>query len=153
MALDLPLSSAKSYISLHPDPRFKDPQTWGLETRLCWWRSQRSSSGCGGTRASPLRNTSVCLRHSAKRLSTSCEWLLTWGGEGTETHFWCCTGPLYAPSWTMVALCMAQHRTLIYGNWTASTTLDKDWHWERSAPAQSPACTQRPTKLLWRNAV
>ena len=30
-------------------------------------------------------------------------------------------------------------------------TLDWDWHWELSAPAQCPACTQRPTKLLWRN--
>ena len=30
-------------------------------------------------------------------------------------------------------------------------TLDWDWHWEHSAPAQCPACTQRPTKLLWRN--
>ena len=48
-------------------------------------------------------------------------------------------------------LCMAQHQTPIYDNWTASITLDWDWHWERSAPAQCPACTQRPMKLLWRN--
>ena len=31
------------------------------------------------------------------------------------------------------------------------STLDWDWHWEHSVPAQSPACTQRPMKLLWRN--
>ena len=55
MALDLPPTSAKSYISLHPDPRFKDDQTWGLETHLCQWRSQRSSSGCGGTHISVLK--------------------------------------------------------------------------------------------------
>ena len=34
---------------------------------------------------------------------------------------------------------------------TAFITLDWDWHWEHSAPAQCPACTQRPTELLWRN--
>ena len=33
-----------------------------------------------------------------------------------QTHFLCCTGPLFAPSWTMVALCKAQRRTSIYDN-------------------------------------
>ena len=28
-----------------------------------------------------------------------------------------------------------------------------DWHWECSVPARFPACTPRPMKLLWRNAV
>ena len=74
--------------------------------------------------------------------------VLTWNGEGTETHSWCCTVPLFVPSLTMVALCMAQHQTPTYDNWTAFITLDWDWHWEHSAPAQCPACTQRPTKLL-----
>ena len=46
---------------------------------------------------------------------------------------------------------MAQHRIPIYDNWTAFTTLDWDWHWEHSVRAQSPACTQRPMKPLWRN--
>ena len=107
--------------------------------------------GLWGTRASHLRSTSVCWRHSARRLSTSSEWSLTWNGEGTETHSWCCTVPWFVPSLTMVALCMAQHQTPTYDNWTAFITLDWDWHWEHSAPAQCPACTQRPTKLLWRN--
>ena len=79
------------------------------------------------------------------------EWSLTWNGEGTETHSWCCTVPLFAPSLTMVALCMAWHQTPTYDNWTAFITLDWDWHWEHSAPAQCPACKQRPTKLHWRN--
>ena len=35
----------------------------------------------------------------------------------SNAHFRCCTGPLYAPSWTTVALCMAQHRMPIYDNW------------------------------------
>ena len=51
----------------------------------------------------------------------------------------------------MVALCMAQHQTPNYDNWTAIITLDWDWHWEHSAPAQCAAYTRRPTKLLWRN--
>ena len=38
------------------------------------------------------------LRHSVRRLSTSSEWLLTWSGEGIETHFWCCTRLLFVPS-------------------------------------------------------
>ena len=126
-------------------------QLWGLETHFCRWRSPRSSLGCGGTRTSHLRSTSVCSRHSARRLSTSSEWSLTWNGERTETHFWCCTVPLFVQSLTMVALCMAQHQTPTYDNWTAFITLDWDWHWELSAPAQCPAYTQRPTKLLWRN--
>ena len=104
-----------------------------------------------GLRISHLRSTSVCWRHSVRRLSTSSEWSLTWNGEGTETHSWCCTVPLFYPSLTMVALCMARHQTPTYDNWTAFITLDWDWHWELSAPAQCPACTQRPTKLLWRN--
>ena len=87
----------------------------------------------------------------ARRLSTSYEWSLTWNGEGTETHSWCCTVPLFVPSLTMVALCMAQQQTPTYDNWTAFITLDGDWHLEHSAPAQCPVCTQRPTKLLWRN--
>ena len=41
---------------------------------------------------------SVCWRHSARRLSTASEWSLTWNGEGTETHSWCCTVPLFVPS-------------------------------------------------------
>ena len=95
--------------------------------------------------------TPVCWRHSARRLSTSSQWSLTWNGDGTETHSWCCTVPLFVPSLTMVALCMAQHQTPTCNNWTAFITLDWDWHWEHSAPAQCPACTQKPTKLLWRN--
>ena len=70
---------------------------------------------------------------------------LKWGG---DRHSWCCTVPLFVPSLTMVALCMAQHQTPTYDNWTAFITLDWDWHWEHSAPAQCPACTQRPTKLF-----
>ena len=123
----------------------------GLETHFCQWRSPRSSLGFGGTRTSHSRNTSVCWRHSVRRLSTSSGWSLTWNGEGTQTHSWCCTVPLFVPSLTMVALCMAQHQTPTYVNWTAFITLDWGWHWEHSAPAQCPACTQRPTKLLWRN--
>ena len=80
-------------------------------------------------------------------LFPSSEWLLIWSGEEIETHFWCCTGPLFALTWTRVALCMAQHQTLIYDNWTASITRDWDWLWEHSAPAHCPAGTQRPTKL------
>ena len=49
---------------------------------------------------------------------------------------------MYAPSWTRVALCMAQHQIPIYDNWTALTTLDWTWYCEISVPAQSPACTQ-----------
>ena len=37
---------------------------------------------------------------------------------------------------------MAQHQTPTYDNWTAFITLDWDWHWEHSAPAQCPACTE-----------
>ena len=54
-----------------------------------------NSLGCGGTRTSHLRNTSVCWRHSARRLSTSSEWLLTWNGDGTETHSSRCTVPSF----------------------------------------------------------
>ena len=151
MVSSLQPRSVKSYISPHPDLGFIDPLQSGLETHFCKWRSQRSSSGCGGTRAFPVRSTFVCLKHSAGRLWTLSEWSLTWSAERTETHFWCCTGPLYAPSWTMVALCMAQHQIPIYDNWTAFTTLDWDWHWEHSVPAQYPDCTQRLMKLLWRN--
>ena len=109
-------------------PRFRaqKPPLWGLETHFCRWKSSRSSLGCGGTRTSHLRSTSVCWRHSARRLSTSSEWWLTWNGEGTETHSWCCAVPLFVPSLTMVALCMAQHQTPTYDNWTAFITLDWD---------------------------
>ena len=71
---------------------------------------------------------------------------LKWGGDRDTILM-----PLFVPSLTMVALCMARHQTPTYDNWTVLITLDWDWHWEHSAPAQCPACTQRPTKLLWRN--
>ena len=64
------------------------------------------------------------LRHSARRLSTSSKWLLIWSREETEIYLWCCTGPLFAQSWIAVTLCLAQHQTLIYNNWTAYITLD-----------------------------
>ena len=32
-----------------------------------------------------------------RRPSISSEWLHTWSGEGAETHYWCCTGPLFPP--------------------------------------------------------
>ena len=35
---------------------------------------------------------------------------LTWNGEGTETHSWCFTVPLFVPSLTMDTLCMARHQ-------------------------------------------
>ena len=125
---------------------------WGrLETHFCQWMSPRSSLGCGGSRTSHLRSTSVCWRYSARRLSTSSEWSLIWNGEGTKTHSWCCTVPLFVPRLTIIALCMAQHQTPTYDNWTVFITLDWDWHWEHSAPAQCPTCTQRPTKFFWRN--
>ena len=151
MASGLQPTSAKSYISLHHGLALRDPPLWGLETHLCQWRSPQSSLGCGGTRTTHLRSISVFWRHSARRLSISSKWSLTWNGEGTETHSWCCIVPLFVPSLTMVALCMAQHQTPTYDSWTAFITLDWDWHWEHSAPAQCPVCTQRPTKLLWRN--
>ena len=102
MASGLQPTSAKSYISLHHGLGLRDPPLWGLETYFCQWRSPQSSLGCGGTRTSHLKSTSVCWRHSVKRLSTSSEWSLTWNGEGTETHSWCCTVPLFVPSLTMV---------------------------------------------------
>ena len=139
MVSGLQPTSAKWYTSMHPGLGLRDPPLWGLEAHSCRWRSPRSSLGCGGTRTCHLRSTSVCWRHSARRLSTSSEWSLTWNGEGTETHFWCCTVPLFVQSLTMVALCMAQHQTPAYDNWTAFITLDWDWHWEHSAPAQCPA--------------
>ena len=105
---------------------------------------------CIGDRIA-IEASSLWQGHSARRLSTSSEWSLTWNREGTETHSWCCTVPLFIPSLTMVALSMAHHQTPTYDNWTAFITLDWDWYWEHSAPAQCPACTQRPTRLLWRN--
>ena len=120
-----------------------------LITHFCQWRSQRSSWGCGGTHAFPLRSTSVCYRHSAERLWILSQWSLTWSGEGTAAHFWCCTWPLYTPSCNMVAVCLAKHRVPIYDNRTAFTTLDWDWLWKHYVAAQSPVCTQRPMKLLW----
>ena len=77
----------------------------------------------------------------ARRLSTSSEWSLIWNGEGGRRHFWCHTGP-FAPSWTMVALYMAQHQTSSttkgqHDKWTTSITLDCDRHYELSAPAVS----------------
>ena len=51
-------------------------------------------------------------------------------------------------SWIMVAFYMAQRQIPVYDNWVASTTLDYNWQAGRSAPAQSPVCTQRPTKLI-----
>ena len=95
-----------------------------LITHFCQWRSQRSSWGCGGTHAFPLRSTSVCYRHSAERLWIVSQWSLTWSGEGTATHFWCCTGPLYTPSWNTVELCMAKHQVPIYDNRIALVGLD-----------------------------
>ena len=38
--------------------------------------------------------------------------------------------------------CLILNQIPIYDNWTAFTTLDFDWHWECSVPAQSPAGTQ-----------
>ena len=69
----------------------------------------------------------VCLKSSARRPSTPCEWLHTWSGEGLETHTWCSAKPLFARSWTMGELHMAQHRIQTCNNWTAFTTLHKDW--------------------------
>ena len=75
-----------------------------------------------------LQEAHQCVKNSARRLLTSSEWSLTWSGEGTETHSWYCTEQLFGPSWTMVSLCMVQHRTPIYDNSIVSTTPDWDWH-------------------------
>ena len=51
-------------------------------------------------------------KFSVSRSSISTEWLGTWSGEGTETTSWCCIDTLFTLSWTMVASCMAQRRTV-----------------------------------------
>ena len=45
-----------------------------------------------------------------------------------QRHSWCCIVPLFVPSLTMDALCMAWHLTPTFDNWTAYITLDWDWH-------------------------
>ena len=69
---------------------------------------------------------------------------------GTETPSWCCAGSLFAPNWIMVGLCKAKRLIPIWDKWT-SKTMDKDPHLERSAPAQSPVCKQRPMNPHLRN--
>ena len=51
--------------------------------------------------------TGNVFENSTRRPSISFEWLHTWSRVGTETHSWCCTGALFAPSWTM--LCYVWH--------------------------------------------
>ena len=55
----------------------------GLVTHLCQWRSRQSSSGFGGIRTSPSRNTSGHWRLSVRSPSTSSERSHTWkwGGD------------------------------------------------------------------------
>ena len=73
---------------------------------------------------------------------------LKWGGERDTLLMLYRT--IVRSKLDMDVLCMAQHQVPICDNWTASTMLDWDWHLEHFAPAQSPACTRRPTKFLWR---
>ena len=60
MVSSLQPTNAKSYILLHPDLGLRDPLQSGLATLFCQWRSQWNSWGCGGTRTSHSRSTSVC---------------------------------------------------------------------------------------------
>ena len=118
------LWSVKSYISLRPGPGFRNPLSSGLVAQFCQWRSQWGSLGCGGTHTFPSRRSSVCQKRNARMLWISPESSHTWSREGTQTHSRCCIGTLLTPNWTMVALCIAQHRIPIYDNRAASTSLD-----------------------------
>ena len=101
---------------------------------FCQWRSPRNSLGCGGTRASHLRSTSVCWRHSTRRLSTSSEWSLTWNGEGTETHSWCCTVLLFVPSLPISRMVRRPAASCPRDSWITAPSLllrlqPLPWHW------------------------
>ena len=96
--------NVKLCFSLHLNTKVRDPHNHDRR-HSC----QQNSLVCGGIRTSSLRSTSVRWRPSARRPSISPYWLHTWSGEGTETHYWCCTEPLFVPSYIMGVLCMAEH--------------------------------------------
>ena len=81
--LGLQPTSAKSYISLHPEAGFRDPPLWRLETHLCQWRSQQSSLGCGGIHISPLKKHISVLKAQCKEALNLIQVVahLKWGGD------------------------------------------------------------------------
>ena len=149
MVSSLQLRSVKSYISPHPDLGFIDPPAIRIEntflpveesTRFLglWWDLRLSFKKHISVLKTQCREALNLIRVVAH---------LKWGRDRDTLlmlyrAIWC---------WTTVALCMAQHRIPIYDNWAAFTTLDWDWYWKHSVPAQSLASTHRPMKLLWRN--
>ena len=136
MVSSLQPRSVKSYISPHPDLGFIDPPAIRIGNTFLpveestkfprlWWDSRLSfkkhisllKTLQGGSEPYP----------SGRSLEV---------GRGQTLLMLC--RPLYAPTWTTVALCMAQHRIPIYDNWTAFTTLDWDCHWSPGRGSHGP---------------
>ena len=135
--------NVKLYISLHSDTKPRDPPPPPCHNQDQWhtsasWEINKIPWAVVGF-TPLLQRAHQCTKDSAQGGSQShpsgCALEV---GRG-QRHCWCCTGPLFFPSLITDVLCMAQHPIPIY------------WHSGHFAPAQSPVCTRRPTKLLWRN--
>ena len=142
--------NVKLYISLHPDTKSRDPPQSGSVTHSCQLRNQQNSLGCGGIRTSPSKITSVqgCTKDSVQG--------------GSQSHPSGCTlevgrGQRH-PADAVPNHCSFQARLWMYCVWhsiqyqfTTTWQHPQRWHPGHFAPAQSPVCTRRPRKLLWRN--
>ena len=116
-----PPVSTNLYLSPHPDPMFRDP------LKICgtllpvketteylgqWWNSHLSFK----------EHISVLNIQRKEAQQSSASGFCTWCWEGTVPR--CSTDLLFAPSWTMVALGIAQRGIPTRDKWTASTTMD-----------------------------
>ena len=145
--LSLHPTSVKSYMSLQPDPKFKDPLWSGLVTHLCQSRSQQSSSVCGGTRSIPSRSTSVCERQCKEALNLiRVVAHLKWGGDRDT---------LLMP-YRAIVRSKLDFGCILHGT-ASNTNLRQQDSIHNSGLrvvlgafcTSTQACTQRPMKLVW----
>ena len=151
MASGLQPTSAKSYISLHHGIGLRDPPLWGFETHCCQWRSPQSSLGCGGTRTSHFRKHISVLKTQCKEALNLIRVVahLKWGGDRDT----------FSMLYRAIVHSKFDYGCIVYS--TASNTNLRQLDTIHNSAlrlalgafctAQCPACTQRPTKLLWRN--
>ena len=143
-------TSAKSYISLHPCLGLRDLPLWIGNTLLPVEESTKFLGLWWDSRLSFKKHISVLKTHCKEALNLiRVVAHLKWGGDRDTLLM------LYR----IILRSKFDYGCIMYG--TASNTNQRQLDsihnsrlrlvWEHSAPARCPACTQRPTKLLWRN--
>ena len=134
---------------MHPDPKLKDPIWSGLVTHFCQSRNQQNSMDCGNSHLSFKKHINALKTQYREyndqrgpQSHPNGRTLEVGRVQSTATPHHCS----FQARLRVRCVCRSTKcPTTILQHWIK---IELGW---RFCPAQSPVCTQKPTKLLWSN--